>query len=38
LVAPHIADIGNALGKIFADKRIALSQDVPRDLVGKRRV
>jgi signal transduction histidine kinase len=32
LIAPHIDDVGNALGKIYADKRIALTQGVPRDL------
>jgi signal transduction histidine kinase len=32
LIAPRIDDVGNALGKIHADKRIALAQDVPRDL------
>jgi len=32
LIAAHIDDVGNALGKIYADKRIALAQDVPRDL------
>lgn len=32
LIAPRIADVGNALGKIYADKRIDLAQDVPRDL------
>jgi len=32
LIAPHIADVGNVLGKIYADKRIALAQNVPRDL------
>jgi signal transduction histidine kinase len=32
LIGPHIDDVGNALGKIHADKRIVLAQDVPRDL------
>jgi signal transduction histidine kinase len=32
LIAPHIDDVGNALGKIYADKKIAFAQDVPRDL------
>jgi signal transduction histidine kinase len=32
LIGPHIVDVGNALGKIYADKRIALAQNVPRDL------
>jgi signal transduction histidine kinase len=32
LIAPHIDDVGNALGKIYADKRITLTQDVARDL------
>lgn len=31
-VAPRLNDISNALGKIFADKRITLALDVPRDL------
>jgi signal transduction histidine kinase len=33
LVAPRIDDVCNALGKIYADKRITLAQNVPRDLV-----
>jgi signal transduction histidine kinase len=32
LIAPHIDDVGNVLGKIYADKRIAFAQNVPRDL------
>jgi signal transduction histidine kinase len=32
LIAPHIDDVGGALDKIYADKRIALEQNVPRDL------
>jgi signal transduction histidine kinase len=32
LIAPRIDDVGNALGKIYADKRVALAQNVPRDL------
>lgn len=32
LIAPHIDDVGSALDKIYADKRIALNQNVPRDL------
>ena len=32
LIAPRIDDVGNALGKIHADKRIALAQNVPHDL------
>jgi signal transduction histidine kinase len=32
LITPRIDDVGNALGKIHADKRIALAQNVPRDL------
>jgi signal transduction histidine kinase len=32
LIAPRIDDVGNALGKIYADKRITLAQNVPRDL------
>src|ERR1035438_8467812 len=30
LIAPHIDDIANALGKIYADKRISVTQDVAR--------
>jgi signal transduction histidine kinase len=32
LIAPRIDDVGVALGKIYADKRIALAQNVPHDL------
>jgi signal transduction histidine kinase len=32
LIAPHIDDIANALGKIYADKRISVTQDVARHL------
>ena len=32
LIAPHIDDVGEALGKIYADKHIALMRNVPRDL------
>lgn len=32
LIASRIDDVGNALGKIYADKRIAFAQNVPRDL------
>lgn len=32
LVGMHIEDVCNALSKIFADKRIALTQDMPGDL------
>jgi signal transduction histidine kinase len=32
LVAQRIDDIGDALGKIYADKRISLVQTLPRDL------
>jgi signal transduction histidine kinase len=32
LIATHIADVGSTLGKIYADKKIALAQNVPRDL------
>jgi signal transduction histidine kinase len=32
LIAPRIDDVGNALGKIYADKRVAFAQAVPRDL------
>jgi signal transduction histidine kinase len=32
LIAPRIADIVNALGKIYADKRVAVAQSVPREL------
>ena len=32
MVAPHIEDVGIALSKIYADKKIALTQNVPRDL------
>jgi signal transduction histidine kinase len=32
LIAPHIDDVGNALGKIYADKRITLMQHVPREI------
>jgi signal transduction histidine kinase len=31
-IAPHIDDVGDALGKIHVDKRIAFAQNVPRDL------
>jgi signal transduction histidine kinase len=31
-IASRIEDVGNALGKIYTDKRIALAQDVPRNL------
>jgi len=32
LIAPHVDDVGNALGKIHADKQIAFAPTVPRDL------
>jgi signal transduction histidine kinase len=32
LIAPHIDDVGNALGKIYADKRITLMQHVSREI------
>jgi signal transduction histidine kinase len=32
LIAPRIDDVGNVLGKVYADKRIGLAADVPRDL------
>ena len=32
LIAPHIDDVGNALAKIHADKRITLMQHVPREI------
>ena len=32
VVAPRLDDIANALGKIFADKRISLAQDMPHDI------
>ena len=31
-IAPHLADVGNALVKIFADKKIALTLTTPSDL------
>jgi len=31
-IAPRIDDVVDALGKIYADKRIVLAQEVPRDL------
>lgn len=31
-IAPRIDDVVNALDKIYADKRIAIAQEVPRDL------
>ena len=34
LIAPRIDDLGAALGKIYTDKKIALSLDVPRDLLA----
>jgi signal transduction histidine kinase len=32
LIAARIDDVGNVLGKVYADKRIGLAVDVPRDL------
>jgi signal transduction histidine kinase len=32
LIAPHLADLVNALGKIYADKGVAVMQTVPREL------
>jgi signal transduction histidine kinase len=32
LIAPHIDDVGSALDKIYADKRLSLEQNVPGDL------
>jgi signal transduction histidine kinase len=31
-IAPRIHEVGDVLGKIYTDKRIALTQNVPRDL------
>jgi len=31
-IAPHIDDVVNVLSKMYADKRIAFAQDIPRDL------
>jgi signal transduction histidine kinase len=32
MIAQHIEDVGVALDKIYADKKIAMTQNVPRDL------
>ena len=34
LIAPRIDDVGSALGKIYADKKIVLLLDMPRDLLA----